>query len=701
MPRDPGVSSPPGERAAPPETPPRRARLGMIGAVVWMALVLGLYYWVHKPLTPALAAALGGALFDLAIAAGFAVVAAGLGRRLLLPLDMSALSVAERLALDGMIGLGALSLLIMAAGALALNVLSVGGLLIVVALLTRRELGEWLREMRDWLRGGLPGSGWARALAWIAVVLLALALVLATLPPTRWDTLTYHLAGPQQYVAEGRFFGTPHNHFLGFPQLVDTLYAGQLALSGRLSGAGLLHFWMGALALMITGGSAARVGGRVAGWIAVSLLLGAFSVWHEMSFAYADLLPMALGMGALVAVERWHASERRDGRWLALVGALGGLAMGCKYTVIWLGVALGALVLWLSRRDGPRALLIHAAIYGGVASALVLPWLARNAAWYDNPVYPFFFDGGEIDAIRQDWYAQPRSGLIYSSDAWQIPVMPLVATILGAEDRGSYAIDTGPWFLILAPLIALVWRRLSPDERGAAGRALLVAGVILIAWIVSSAFGSYGNRQTRLILYVFPPLAVVSALALEGMRRLPEKPLNLGFVLRAMLTITLALSVITAASQTLGSGLERYYGGEDDYRDAFLDHTLGWHIEAMRQVNALPPGTRVRFLWEPRSLYCAPDGAACVPDSLMDGWYYARRAVGDGSPGAIAAAWQREADRLLVYDFGARFERDDNTLYTPADWAAWDAFVAEHLVAEWQGAKDGEAIYTLYRWRSP
>jgi hypothetical protein len=51
----------------------------------------------------------------------------------------------------------------------------------------------------------------------------------------------------------------------------------------------------------------------------VSLLLGAFSVWHEMSFAYADLLPMALGMGALVAVERWHASERRDGRWLALV----------------------------------------------------------------------------------------------------------------------------------------------------------------------------------------------------------------------------------------------------------------------------------------------------------------------------------------------------------------------------------------------
>lgn len=673
----------------------------MIGAVVWMALVLGLYYWVHKPLTPALAAALGGALLDLAVAAGFAVIAAGLGRRLLRPLDLSGWSAAERLALDGMIGLGALALVLAAVGALALDALSVGLTLAMVSIWSRRDLGAWLREARGWLRGGLPGAGWERTLGRIALVLLALALVLATLPPTRWDVLTYHLAGPQQYVAEGRFFAAPHNHFLGFPQLVETLYAGQLALTGRLSGAGPLHFWMGALALMMTGGYAARVGGRSAGWIAALLLLGAFSVWNEMTFAYADLLPMALGMGALAAADTWHAGGRRDRRWLALVGALAGLAMGCKYTVIWLGAALGVLVLWLARRDGWRALLTHAAIYGGVASLLMLPWLARNAAWYENPVYPFFFDGGEMDAIRQEWYAQPRSGLIYSSDAWQIPLMPLLATIFGTEDQGSYGIDVGPWFLILAPLVGLVWRRLSPRERGAAGRALLVAGAILIAWIVSSAFGSYGNRQTRLILYVFPPLAVIGALALEGTRRLPDKPLNLGFVLRAMLTITLALSVIAAARETLASGLDRYYSGEDGYRDAYLDHALGWHSAAMRQVNALPAGTRVRFLWEPRSLYCEPGGAECVPDSLMDGWYHARRAIGDGSPGAIAAAWRGGADRLLVYDFGVRFERDGNTLYTPADWDAWEAFVTDYLVAEWQGGKDSEAIYTLYRWRSP
>lgn len=692
--------SPASESVRPPDATTHRT-VAVIVAVVWMALVLGLYYWVHKPLTPALAVALGGALFDLAVAAGFAAIAAGLGRRLLKPLDLTGWSAAERLALNGMLGLGALSLIVALVGIAALNALSVALVLALASVWARREIGVWLREARGWLRGSLPASGWERTLARFAVVLLALALPLATLPPARWDTLTYHLAGPQTYVAEGRFFAAPHNHFLGFPQLVDTLYAAQLALTGRLTGAGPLHFWMGVLALLMTGGYAARVAGRAAGWIAAILLLGAFSVWHEMTFAYADLLPMALGMGALAAAEAWDAGGRRDRRWLVLAGALAGLAMGCKYTVIWLGVALGVLVVWLSRRDGPRAIASHVLVYGVTASVLVLPWLARNAIWYDNPVYPFFLDGGEMDAIRQEWYAQPRSGLIYSSDAWQIPVMPLVATIFGAEDQGSYGVDIGPWFLILTPLIALVWRRLDERERGAARRALIVAGAILIAWIVSSAFGSYGNRQTRLILYVFPPLAVISALALEGMRRLPDKPLNLGFVLRAMLTLTLALTAITAARQALGSGLDRYYSGEDDFRDAYLNHALGWHAEAMRQVNALPPGTRVRFLWEPRALYCQPDGAACIPDSLMDGWYYARRTVGDGSADAIAAAWQHDADRLLVYDFGVRFEREGNTLYTPDDWAAWDAFVAEHLIEEWRGLADGEPIYTLYRWRTP
>ena len=61
MRREKTVTSPAGESVRPLDATPRRT-VAVIAAVVWMALVLGLYYWVHKPLTPALAVALGGAL---------------------------------------------------------------------------------------------------------------------------------------------------------------------------------------------------------------------------------------------------------------------------------------------------------------------------------------------------------------------------------------------------------------------------------------------------------------------------------------------------------------------------------------------------------------------------------------------------------------------------------------------------------------
>ena len=81
--------------------------------------------------------------------------------------------------------------------------------------------------------------------------------------------------------------------------------------------------------------------------------------------------------------------------------------------------------------------LAYAAAYALAALLVFAPWLVRNALYYDNPVYPFVFESAEMDAIRQDWYSQPRSGLIYGANAWQIPLMPLLATIAGSVDAVS------------------------------------------------------------------------------------------------------------------------------------------------------------------------------------------------------------------------------------------------------------------------
>ena len=40
--------------------------------------------------------------------------------------------------------------------------------------------------------------------------------------------------------------------------------------------------------------------------MAVNMLLVATSIWMEMTFAYADLLPLGLAVIGLILAEQWH-----------------------------------------------------------------------------------------------------------------------------------------------------------------------------------------------------------------------------------------------------------------------------------------------------------------------------------------------------------------------------------------------------------
>ncbi len=713
-------------------------------ALAWVTLVLGLYYWVHKPVTPPLAGALGGALLDGAVAGAFVLVGGGVGRGILRRCDLLWGSAPEQIAAAGAVGLPVLSLLLLAVGSLALSGWSVAAALVIAGALAGRDALAWARQVADWLRTPLPRGRWACFLAVLALGLAGLALILALLPPGKWDALAYHLAGPQQYVERGRFYAAPHNHFLGFPQIVETLFAGQLALTGRLTGAAVLHWGMGALLLLAVGGRAARLGGAATGWLAAVILLSAQTVWIEMSIPYVDLLPMLLAVVGLGAVERWDEARRkapppgplpgqaREGesaalggqvplsssagegdlggeafvsfpglRYVILLGALAGFSIGVKYSALWLVISFGVLLLWRGRGSGWRAALAYAAAYALTALLVFAPWLVRNALYYDNPVYPFVFESAEMDAIRQDWYSQPRSGLIYGDSAWQIPLLPLTATVLGVEGAGTYGTDIGPLFLLLIPLLLLMRGRLTPSERDWLGMAGLVTGAILAAWLVSAAFGSYISLQTRLVLYVFGPLAIMAALTLRGLERLPPKPVHLGFVIQALVMLAAVLTGVAALRYAGERRVPLYFSGEKGYERAYLEHALGWHYATMQRVNELSPGATVRFLWEPRALYCDGVRLHCIPDSLMDGWYYARRTVGQGEPADIAAQWQADgADYLLVYEFGREFEREHAALYDPADWCAWDEFVGGFLDEVWRtGNPGGDVQYILYRWR--
>jgi hypothetical protein len=705
----------------------RRAWAAALG-LLWVAVVLGAYYVFHKPFQPGQVMAVGGALLDVLGVALLLTVAGGQGR-VLLPVEPPATDKglmplvqplgSTVLAVQALAGLALISLAVLALGlaGLARGWLLLGLALAALAIL-RRQAVAWWRGFVGWLRGGLAAlkRPWPAFLALFLALMLAMAFLNALAPATKWDALTYHLTGPKLYAEAGRVHGEIDNHYLGFPQLTEMLYLWLMAWRGAGAGAALIHWLFGALTLMLVGAYAGRfAGGLRVGLLAAAVLLTAETIWWEFGWPYVDLTTMAYIAAAFVLLDAWRA-ERRV---LLLVeaGLMAGCALGAKYTAVGAVVGLGALALWSARggRAQARALLSGGLRFGGAALAGFAPWLVKNALLYGNAVYPFFFDALRWDAFRQAWYTRPGTGLLYTAPL-RLLLLPWDATVCSQEGaagfasplgaalplcdpsgKGSLSATIGPLFLALIPLLAVGWGALRERERGFVGRALLFLAAPYAVWLWGVAT-SVLLEQARLLLPIFPVLAILAALAVEGVQRVVVGRVRVGVVIGGAVAFVLALSLLSGALYTVKLGALPVLAGARASRDFLLEH-LGWHYAAIEAVNRLPDSAVVMFLWEPRAFYCR-QGVVCWGDALLDRWYHAMRLDG-GNIGTIAARWQASGvTHLLLWRDGMEaLTAPGADPFEPGDAEAFAAFVEGYLAPVWEGEAGGERFYTLYRWR--
>lgn len=316
------------------------------------------------------------------------------------------------------LGLGGLALLVLAAGVLGLlqrwlwTAVVIGGM----------AVGLW--RVRTLLstppgknaRGAAVGTG---AIAphqdarlrwlWLAVAGFAgLALLAGTMPPgvlwpeegNGYDVLEYHLGVPREYFEAGRIAYLPHSIYSNFPFNVEMLYLLTMVLRGgpieAVFTAQLLNVLLGGLAVAAIwlagrefGGAAGLVAGVAAGSCPfIPYLCGVAYVENGM------ILFAALALAAAVRLTRTSGDARL--RWALVGGLLAGLACGCKYTavpMVFAPLSCAALMaLWWSRGEGKkpsRAAGLHALAMFFVGYAVTFgPWLAKNAAWTGNPVFP-------------------------------------------------------------------------------------------------------------------------------------------------------------------------------------------------------------------------------------------------------------------------------------------------------------------------
>ncbi len=696
------------------ETPPPVPRTSVrviAGTLFWLLLAMFLYYWVHKPVTPVFIKTFGGAIYDLLTVSLLVIVGAGLGRTLIrhiVPTYPTILSQPEQLAGEALFGLGVLSILIFAVGLIWLHAISVMLVLGVIAFFTRENIGGWFYHVYLWLDSSRPQNRLDRWLLVFIIFSLVLGLIMALAPPTKFDSLTYHLVGPKLWVENGHFESLPGNHFFGFPQLIHTLFSAEMALTfGRLTGGAVIQWVFGVLSLMAVGGYGWRRFSPRVGILAVAILLAAPSIWLQLSWPYVDLPPIGFAMLMFIALEQWREHDFET-RWLILAAVFIGFAMSVKYPLVCLGVAAGFYILLYGKKSG---WLRDGLVLVGVASLVLAPWLLRNLFFYDNPFYPFGLTSGEWDSLANEWYTNSEMALIRDLPGfyWGTPVL---STVFGIEGAGGFAATIGPFFLLMIPLLLLSWKKLDPTWRQSIKGMTVIIASIFVFWMASAATSVYG-AQTRLWYAMFPMLALIAAIGFDGLRHLPTKPVDLRFVIQALVILIFTFTAVdyvrgvrpendriegtTLVSHFLDSHALDYLTGVMS-KNEYLDENLGWHIEAIRHVNKLPDDSKVLFLWETRSLYCDEPRIECVEDWILLRWWHDRRTVDSpfATAEAILDAWrERGITHVLVWETGRDFEFDDNRKITPDDETEW-AKIPPLLEMVWQG-EDEYSLYSLPR----
>ncbi len=240
------------------------------------------------------------------------------------------------------------------------------------------------------------------ALALYLAGLFALAFLLSLAPPNGadYDSLTYHLAVPAQYLRAGKVIELPFDHHSYFPFTLEMLYAIGLWARGAVF-AKLFHWLMlpiGALALCAIG---KRAGSARGGLLAACLYASTPLLLQEATTAYIDLGFAAFAFLAVLCFER--ARETYNQNDWALSGAFCGMCLGTKYFGALIFGFLGiALLFWMrtsrpemetaTKNEAPRPkparivsfFVVPALILGGL-------WYARNVFWTGNPVFPFAY----------------------------------------------------------------------------------------------------------------------------------------------------------------------------------------------------------------------------------------------------------------------------------------------------------------------
>jgi len=436
------------------------------------------------------------------------------------------------------------------------------------------------------------------------------------------------------YDADARDLSGALNIYGGFFDLLCAAAQRWVSPFGPYETRHLINSLFGVLLILGSGWTARWLAGWRAGALALLLVgLSPRVIGHAMNNP-VDAPFAALYLCGLLAILRFVEQLPRPRPWTIAAVLLGvasaidvriaGLVLPC-YLVLFAALwGAGRL-----RRDGlaggraaAGALAVAALLAAGCYLLAAVPWPLAHADPLGTPLLALqhlsrletfnardLFEGRWIDSFDAPWYFVPK---------WLLIGTPLFF----------------PLGLLLAPLALLRRAGAVADadarrRRGAA--ALLWAGLFPVAFVILRRSNVYNDA--RHVLFAYPPLLVVAALAFDAALRRLRRPARIGLLLLLALTLAEPLHFMLRNHPHAGVYFSPLIGGVDGafgrYETDFWGQSVRQAVEWIQTQSPPVPDRPVRVRqWYGDQIKAAyylerrPGFVHVVADVDSDAWDY-------------------------------------------------------------------------------
>ncbi len=615
--------------------------------IIGLTLLLCLYIWGHNVGDSQLILLYGlqhttQSLVDIGLVVVLFIISGGIGNIILRRIPSEAMSTGERVVLESALGFGAVSLFAAIMGLVGLFNLLIWVGLIVAAIVLWKNITGWLQNCKTLFQNPVVSrTGWQRFFFIFMAVLIVFALLIALAPQVAWDALNYHLVVPQTYIEEGRILANLANPYFGYPQNFDILF-GLLMMFGTDRAPAVLHLAFGVISLLGIYCLTLRFTSNRSATVAVLVIASSYSFWVLMGYAYVDLALMAYGVAVIIAILQWVKKDQHQDFWLVILAVLLGIAVGIKYTAGLIGLAVYGVVIIRE----PRKVIKNTLIFGIVGFIVFLPWFIKGLVFYENPIYPYLWGGPNLDSARGDFFGGTGYSFLTKDFWYHIPIQPLTATVFGIDRRKPYDFNVSVFLLTLPFFLLLKKVRVTEKAKPLLEVVSPMALIVLAVWMLLAMFTGLGGR-VRYILITIPLAAILCGLTFHALEQWADENLNITFMVQALLIVSLGMGIYNNVFHFARMRVLEYHTGLMD-EDAYLEHNLDIHYKMMEALQDIPAGSKVLFLWEPKTYYC-PETITCIGDFLFDHWSHPLL-VGE-KPEEVLVQWDAEYDYILVYDY--------------------------------------------------